>query len=110
MANDVLRAEHDQVLQSLATRESTRQFAHAAVSLFVSIITLSTAGKLWWDFADTYPEAWMAAAGVSGLALSYALVRLTIGLRHYREERAKVTRLIELRRTLGLDAGASTGA
>lgn len=110
MANEVLRAEHDAVLSSLSTRDSTRQFAHAAVSFFGSVVLLATAGKLWWDFADTSPEWWMIAAGLGSLAVTYSLVRTVLGFRLYAKERTQLGRLRELRRSLGLDAVASSAS
>ncbi|MGV3621967.1 MAG: hypothetical protein ACO1OB_14190 [Archangium sp.] len=104
MANDVLRAEHDAVLTSLSTRDSTRQFAHAAVSFFGSVILFGTAGKLWWDFATENPEWWMTAAGLGAVVLTYSLTRAVLGFRLYSKERTQLGRLLELRRSLGLDA------
>ncbi len=104
MANEVLRAEHDAVLSSLSTRDSTRQFAHAAVSFFGSVVLLGTAAKLWWDFANENPEWWMTAAGLGSVVLTYSLVRVAMGFRLHTRERTQLGRLLELRRSLGLDA------
>lgn len=110
MANEVLRAEHDAVLSSLSTRDSTRQFAHAAVSFFGSVILFGTAGKLWWDYANVNPEWWMAAAGLGTAVISYSLVRAALGFRLHSKERSQLGRLLELRRSLGLDAVASSAS
>ena len=104
---DPLRAEHDAVLSSLSTRESTRHFAHAAVSTLVSLSFFGTAGKLWWDYATTNPE-WAGASATAGLTgLAYAAVRLVIGARANTRERVQLVRLRELRKVLGVDAPAS---
>lgn len=103
MSNDVLRAEHDAVLSSLSSRDSTRQFAHAAVSFFGSVILFGTAGKLWWDYSQENPEWWMTAAGLGSAVIAYSITRAAIGFRLYAKERLQLTRLLELRRSLGLD-------
>ncbi len=102
MANDVLRAEHDEVLSAVSARESTRQFAHAAVGVFIAILLSGTAGKLWWDLKGKFPWIWMVVAGAAALAVTYALIRVGIGLTHHRRERALLKRLQELRAALGL--------
>jgi len=107
MSNDALRAEHDAVLSHLSTRDSTHQFAHGAVSLFVSISLFGTAGKLWWDYSIENPE-WAAVAAALGVAcVAYSLTRFVLGARAYGRERTQVTRLLDLRKTLGVDAPAS---
>ncbi len=106
MSNDALRAEHDAVLSNLSTRDSTHQFAHAAVSLFIAISFVGTSGKLWWDYSTQNPE-WAAIAGGAGVTLlSYSLVRFVLGFRAYGRERAQVSRLLDLRKALGVDAPA----
>lgn len=109
MPSDVsaLRAEHDQVLARLATRDSTTRFAHGAVSLFVSLLGFGTAAKLAWDFWATNPEWAIAAAVFSGGVLLYALVRFVQGRALYAAEKAQVARLLELRAQLGVDPAAS---
>ncbi len=106
MANDVLRAEHDAVLSTLSSRDSTRQFAHGAISFVLSVILFGTAAKLWWDFALENPEWWMVAAALGSAVLSYSLFRLTMGTRLYGRERVQLGRLLELRRSLGIDAAS----
>lgn len=101
-----LRAEHDQVLAGLATRDSTTRFAHGAVSLFASLLGFGTAGKLAWDFWATNPEWALAAAVVSGGLFLYALARLVQGFSLYAAEKAQVARLLELRAQLGVDPSA----
>ncbi|MFZ5443231.1 MAG: hypothetical protein ACOZQL_24695 [Myxococcota bacterium] len=107
MANEALRAEHDAVLASLSTRDSTHHFAHGAVSLFVSFVLGGTSVRLWLDYGSDNPE-WGAIAGALGvLAFLYALVRLVLGARSYGREKKQLGRLLELRKTLGVDAPAS---
>jgi hypothetical protein len=107
MATDPVRAEHDAVLSSLSTRESTRHFAHAAVSILLAIALMGTAGKLWWDFSTTNPEWAGGFFSVGAIALCYAGVRLILGFRANVNERVKLVRLRELRLQLGVDAPAS---
>jgi uncharacterized membrane protein YbhN (UPF0104 family) len=107
MATDPVRAEHDAVLSSLSTRESTRHFAHAAVSILLAIALMGTAGKLWWDFSTTNPEWAQGFVAVGAAALLYAAVRLFFGFRANVLERVKLVRLRELRLQLGVDAPAS---
>jgi hypothetical protein len=104
-----LRAEHDQVLARLEARVSTTRFAHAAVSLFVSLLGFGTAAKLAWDFWATHPEWAVATAALSGAVLLYALVRLVQGFLLYRAEKAQVARLLELRLQLGVDPAPASG-
>ncbi len=108
MPTDALRAEHDAVLSSLSTRESTLHFAHGAVSSLLFVALAGTAGKLWWDFSTTHPEYAAAFAGLSALALGYALVRFAMGARLNGQERQLLRRLRELRKALGVDAPAPT--
>lgn len=107
MPTSALRAEHDAVLSSLSTRESTRHFAHAAVSGLVVVALWGTAGKLWWDFSTTNPEWAVGVAGLGALLVAYAAVRLIIGSRANTRERVQLVRLRELRQVLGVDAAAS---
>ncbi len=102
-----LRTEHDAVLTALSTRDSTRHFAHAAVSVLVSIATAGTAGKLWWDYWGTNPEWAGACLGLTFLCLAYAAARLVMGARANGKERVQLGRLRELRKALGVDAPAS---
>ncbi len=107
MSTDALRAEHDAVLSTLSTRASTKHFAHGAVTLFLALILLGTSGKLWWDYSTENPE-WSAAAGALGaMVLGYCVVRFALGARMYGKERVQLTRLLDLRKTLGVDAPAS---
>lgn len=105
--SDSVRAEHDAVLSSLSTRESTRHFAHAAVSVLVAVALAGTAAKLWWDFWGTNPEWASGFAGLTALALGYAAIRMTLGARANGRERVQLVRLRELRKELGVDAPAS---
>lgn len=108
--SDSLRAEHDAVLTSLSTRESTRHFAHAGVSTLLAFTIEGTGFKLWHDFSSTNPE-WAAAAwSLGGVAFLYALIRLGLGAKTNRDERALLGRLKELRKALGVDAPASFSA
>ncbi len=107
MQTDPLRAEHDAVLSSLSTRESTRHFAHGAVSSLLVVALGGTSGKLWWDFSTTNPEYALAFAVLSAIALTYALVRFLLGARVNGRERQQLLRLRELRKSLGMDAAAS---
>lgn len=102
-----LRNEHDAVLSSLSTRESTRHFAHAAVSVLVAVALAGTAGKLWWDYWGTNPEWAASCMGLTVLCLVYAAARLVLGARANGKERVQLGRLRELRKELGVDAPAS---
>lgn len=102
-----LRAEHDLVLNSLSTRESTLHYAHCAVSLFVSIILFSTAAKLWWDFWIEHPEYSLACAAAGGVAIGYSMTRFFIGHAASGRENVQLVRLLDLRKTLGVDAPLS---
>lgn len=102
-----LRAEHDAVLTALSTRESTRHFAHAAVSVLFAIALAGTAAKLWWDFWPNHPEWVVSCIGLTLLFLGYAGARLLIGARANGKERVQLDRLRELRKALGVDAPAS---
>lgn len=101
------RSEHDAVLAALSTRESTKHFAHAAVSVVSSMTLGGTSTKLWWDFWETAPELASSFLGFTGLLLAYAAARVVLGLRVNRRERVQLGRLRELRKTLGVDAPAS---
>ena len=103
MANDVLRAEHDEVLKTLSTRESTRQFAHGAVSGIFAMLTGFSALGLWLSSSVEH-QYWPPVAGVFCVAVLYSLFRLGNGFRLNRVERAHLRRLLELRRSLGFDA------
>ena len=107
MSTDPVRAEHDAVLSSLSTRESTKHFAHAAVSVLVSVACAGTAAKLWWDHWATNPEWAASALGLTASCLLYAAVRLGLGARANGLERVQLVRLRALRKELGVDAPAS---
>jgi hypothetical protein len=107
MSNDALRAEHDAVLSNLSTRDSTHQFAHAAVSLFLSVALFGTSARLWIDYGTDNPEWTAIAAALGVVALGYSVTRFAFGGRAYSRERTQVTRLLELRKTLGVDAPAA---
>ncbi len=107
MQTDPLRAEHDAVLSSLSTRESTRHFAHGAVSCLLSIALLGTAATLWKDFSATNPEYAATFAGAAALTIGYAAVRFILGARVNTLERVQLVRLRELRKSLGVDAPAT---
>lgn len=103
MSNDVLRAEHDEVLKNLSTRESTRQFAHAAVSGLVAVMSGLTAFGLWTTVGAEH-EYWAASAGAGAVAVLYSVFRLLNGFRLNRVERTHLTRLLELRKSLGFES------
>jgi hypothetical protein len=107
MTTDPMRAEHDAVLSALSTRESTRHFAHAGVSTLLAFTLEGTSLKLWHDFSTIHPEYATGASALGGVVLLYAAVRFLLGLRSHRTERAKLDRLKELRKALGVDAPAS---
>ena len=107
MSTDPVRAEHDAVLTSLSTRVSTMHFAHAAVSILISVALAGTAGKFWWDHWATNPEWASWFFGLTALALAYAGLRLALGARANGKERLLLTRLRALRKELGVDAPAS---
>ena len=107
VVSDPLRAEHDAVLSALSTRESTRHFAHAAVSTLLSLSFFGTAGKLWWDYSTTNPEWAGGTAACGAIGILYAVARLVIGARANTRERLQLVRLRELRKVLGVDAPAS---
>ena len=107
MHTDPLRAEHDAVLSSLSTRESTRHFAHGAVSSLLFIALIGTAATLWHDFSTTNPEYAITFLGLAALAIGYAGVRFIVGARVNTLERVQLVRLRELRKSLGVDAPAT---
>ncbi|MFO0599453.1 MAG: hypothetical protein U0228_29375 [Myxococcaceae bacterium] len=100
-----LRAEHDAVLAEVETRRSTLHFAHAAVSLFLSISFVGSGLRL-----EVKPEfdlpssAAPIAIAVGVLVFSYSVVRGVLGARAYANERRRIARLLELRQAIGLDA------
>ena len=103
MANDVLRAEHDEVLTPLPPPERPRQFAHGADSgLFSTVAGFSALGL--WLSSSVEHQYWPPVAGVFCVAVLYSLFRLGNGFRLNRVERAHLRRLLELRRSLGFDA------
>lgn len=102
-----LRTEHDAVLTALSTRESTRHFAHAAVSVLFAVALAGTAAKLWWDAWTTHPEWASSCVGLTALCLVYAGIRLAMGASANGKERLQLVRLRELRKALGVDAPAS---
>jgi uncharacterized membrane protein YcjF (UPF0283 family) len=110
MSTDPVRAEHDAVLASLSTRESTKHFAHAAVSVLISVAFAGTATKLWVDHWGTNPQWAASALGATALCLLYAAVRLLLGARANGHERVRLVRLRELRKALGVDEPASLTA
>lgn len=105
MSNEALRAEHDAVLSSLATRGSTKHFANAAVSVFVALMLGGTTARLWWG--GQRPDWTMLAGASTLLVLAYAAVRIGLGARAHKKERVQLVRLRELRAALGVDAPAS---
>ena len=102
MSNDVLRAEHDEVLKTLSSRESTRQFAHASVSALIALMCGCTAFGLW-NTGGAEREHWPLVAGACCVAVLYSVFRLLNGFRLNRIERTHLTRLIELRKSLGFE-------
>lgn len=102
MTNDVLRSEHDEVLKSVSARESTRQFAHGAVSGLIAAMSAFTAFGMWAS-AKTDAQWWAAVAGISGCAALYSVFRLLNGVRLNRVERGQLHRLLELRKSLGFE-------
>lgn len=103
MSSPSLRAEHDVVLSSLATRQSTLHFAHSAVSGLLTIALAGTAGKLWWDWSTIHPEWFLCCIAVACLVAAYSLVHLALGSRANGKERIQLKRLVELRKSLELD-------
>ncbi len=99
-----LRAEHDALLTSLSTRESTRHFAHGAVSGFFAMALGGSAAKLWLDWSASNPEWALLCVSVSLVALMYSVVRVVMGARANMKERVLLSRLRELRVVLQLDA------
>jgi len=99
-----LRAEHDVMLRALSARRSIFHFAHAAVSLFVAAVVGGAAFKLSIDLEYAWaPSLVLPSVVVSGVAVSYGVVRLILGARHLREESVAFDRLKALRRELSLD-------
>ena len=102
MSNEVLRAEHDEVLKAVSSRESTRQFAHGAVSGLFAMLSGFTALGLWATTSGEH-EYWPQVAGVCCVAMLYSVFRLLNGFRLNRIERTHLTRLLELRKSLGFE-------
>jgi hypothetical protein len=98
-----LRAEHDAVLERVSSRQSIGHFAHGVVAVAIGALFLAAAAKLWWDFSEYRPEYYVIALIISGLALAYGVVRLTVGRVVFRREKIQVARLFELREALSLD-------
>lgn len=106
-AETQLRAEHDAVLERVASRLSIEHFAHGTVATGVGVVFLAAAVKLWWDFSESRPEYFVVALGITAVALTYGVARLWIGRAVFKRERAQIARLLELRRTLELDVPGS---
>lgn len=106
MSSDALRAEHDAVLSQLSTRESTRHFAHGALSTFAAVVLGGTAVRLWIDSAIDQP-GWGLVAGAAAaacvMAVLYSGLRFVMGRRAHGVERRWLNRLRGLREQLGLD-------
>jgi uncharacterized BrkB/YihY/UPF0761 family membrane protein len=102
MTNEVLRSEHDEVLKSVSARESTRQFAHGAVSTLLAMMTGFTALGMWLS-KGVEVEWWAAFAGASVVAALYTVFRFVNGVRLNRIERTQLYRLLELRKSLGFE-------
>ncbi len=102
-----LRRQLDQLQAELSSRSSTVHFAHAAVSLAVSLILFGGVGKLAWDLGDKLPGWVGAGTGLSGLILVYALIRWALARRELRAELEKLKALEALRRELKLDDPAA---
>ncbi|MEW6431872.1 MAG: hypothetical protein AB1730_10220 [Myxococcota bacterium] len=104
---NALRAEHDQLMARLSTRQSTEHFAHAAVSTFIGLILAGAAGKLFWDVQMRFVEWAIAGAAVGVGLLLYALVRYLKGHSALAAEHREFVRLSALRRALGIDDPSS---
>lgn len=101
-----LRLQLQQLQEELATRESTRHFAHAGVSLIAAFIFSGAAGKLFWDSTRVAYLGYVASLGVLCL-LIYAFFQFRRGRRTLADELRRFATLQELRRTLNLDDPAS---
>lgn len=101
--NQQLRAEYDATLSSVSTRSSTLHFAHAAISLFIGLIGLATAGKLWFDYADEYGTPTMVLGAVATSVVVYAFIRYVLGQKALGFELTAFSKLQRLRGELGFD-------
>ena len=98
-----LRAEYDATLSSVSTRRSTLHFAHAAIACFLGLIGLGTAGKLWFDYEETYGGPTLLLAVLATCVVVYAVVRYVLGQKALGFELTAYGRLQRLRSELGLD-------
>ena len=96
-----------ETLQSeLSARISTLQFAHAGVSIVVSMIMGAAAIKLFVDSVKL-PYLGILAAAVSVGLTAYAVVQYFKGVKSARVERERFDRMQGIRRTLGIDDPAA---
>lgn len=97
------RQRYDALAANLSSRKSTTHFAHAGVSLVLTIIFAGTAGRIFWKAeADMLPFGWVAAIAAAVVFL-YAAVRLFIGRSRLQAELTDFAQLQSLREQLGLD-------
>jgi len=101
-----LHSQMQQLQAELSTRESTRHFAHAAVSVMIASIFAGAAAKLFWDSVRTPVLGFGAAALALGLVI-YSTIHYRKARRLQRHELARFETLQQLRRSLHLDDPAS---
>jgi hypothetical protein len=100
--SEELRSQLEWLQERLATRQSILHFAHAAVSLIVSLTFGGAAVKLFLGSAMV-PVLSFAATVVAVGLLIYSLVRYAKGRQELAEELKRYGDLLELRRRLQLD-------
>jgi Flp pilus assembly protein TadB len=99
---DDLQDELTRLQSALATRASTRNFAHAALAVVVALILASSAAKLFWDSVKVPYLGFLAAGIALGLAL-FAWVRARRALRQSQQEHEQFEQLQRLHEALGLN-------
>ncbi|MCP3144517.1 hypothetical protein [Pyxidicoccus xibeiensis] len=96
----------DQLQESLSTRQSTTNFAHAGVSTIAALLIGGASGKLFYDSLRTPVLAWGAAA-LSLALLVYAFRNYRTGRKVLVDELKRYESMLELRRQLRLDDPAA---
>jgi hypothetical protein len=97
------RAELEKLQAELASRQSITDFAHAAVSMLLALISAGTSARMFFDFSGSEEVyCWMVAALSLGFA-TYSLTRYLNGRRNLAIELERFAALKRLHRIMGLD-------
>ena len=102
MESETLRAEHDRILATLSVRKSTWHIACAWVFALVALMALGLVLLL---HVHDSPRRWLFSGAVAFAVLTAlgALAFLVRGMRLRVDERERYSRLLRLRKELGLD-------